>query len=68
MKALIGVSSFYRVSFEKNSKKTRKNSIMAVAEAQSAMESVGDRTRILKKHLDRAEKFTKALDNSGEND
>lgn len=39
-----------------------------LAEAQSAMESVRDRTRILKKHLDRAEKFTKALDNSGEND
>ena len=39
-----------------------------LAEAQSAMESVGDRTRILKKHLDRAEKFTKALDNTGENE
>lgn len=39
-----------------------------LAEAQSAMESVGDRTRILKKHLDRAEKFTKALDNTADND
>lgn len=39
-----------------------------LAEAQSAMESVGDRTRILKKHLDRAEKFTKALDNTNDND
>ena len=39
-----------------------------LAEAQSAMESVGDRTRILKKHLDRAEKFTKALDNTVENE
>jgi len=38
-----------------------------LAEAQSAMESVSDRTRILKNHLDRAEKFTKTLDNSGEN-
>ena len=38
-----------------------------LAEAQSAMESVGDRTRILKKHLDRAEKFTKALDNTADN-
>ena len=39
-----------------------------LAEAQSAMESVGDRTRILKKHLDRAGKFTKALDNTADND
>ena len=39
-----------------------------LAEAQSAMESVGDRTRILKNHLDRAEKFTKALDNTVENE
>lgn len=39
-----------------------------LAEAQSAMESVGDRTRILKKHLDRAGKFTKALDNTVENE
>ena len=39
-----------------------------LAEAQSAMESVGDRTRILKKHLDREEKFTKALDNTVENE
>lgn len=39
-----------------------------LAEAQSAMESVGDRTRILKKHLDRAEKFTKALDNTAKNE
>jgi DNA recombination protein RmuC len=39
-----------------------------LAEAQSAMESVGDRTRILKKHLDRAEKFTKALDNTVESE
>lgn len=39
-----------------------------LAEAQSAMESVGDRARILKKHLDRAEKFTKALDNTVESE
>ena len=58
----------YRVFIESLLKKLEKNSIMAVAEAQSAMESVGDRTRILKKHLDRAEKFTKALDNTVENE
>ena len=57
----------YRVFIESLLKKLEKNSIMSVAEAQSAMESVGDRTRILKKHLDRAEKFTKALDGEEEN-
>ena len=65
----------YRVFIESLLKKLEKKSIKAVeraekklAEAQSAMESVGDRTRILKKHLDRAEKFTKALDNTVENE
>ena len=32
-------------------------------EAQNALETVGNRTRILKKHLEQAEKFTQALDN-----
>lgn len=50
-------------AFEAATEKAEKK----LAEAQSAMESVTDRTRILKSHLDRAEKFTKALDNSGEN-
>ncbi len=50
-------------AFEAATEKAEKK----LAEAQSAMESVTDRTRILKTHLDRAEKFTKALDNSGEN-
>ena len=31
-------------------------------EAQNALETVGNRTRILKKHLEQAEKFTQALD------
>ena len=39
-----------------------------LAEAQSAMESVGDRTRMLINHLERSEKFTKTLDNTGENE
>lgn len=50
-------------AFEAATEKAEKK----LAEAQSAMESVTDRTKILKSHLDRAEKFTKALDNSGEN-
>ena len=50
-------------AFEAATEKAEKK----LAEAQSAMESVTDRTRILKSHLERAEKFTKALDNSGEN-
>ena len=49
-------------AFEAATEKAEKK----LAEAQSAMESVTDRTRILKSHLERAEKFTKALDNSNE--
>ena len=37
-------------------------------EAQNALETVGNRTRILKKHLEQAEKFTQALDNPDKSD
>ena len=37
-------------------------------EAQNALETVGNRTRILKKHLELAEKFTQALDNPDKSD
>ena len=39
-----------------------------LAEAQNALETVGNRTRILKKHLEQAEKFTQALDNPDKSD
>lgn len=37
-------------------------------EAQNALETVGNRIRILKKHLEQAEKFTQALDNPDKSD
>ena len=64
------VSNFERVSdhCENLSELAVEKAEKKLEEAQNALETVGNRTRILKKHLEQAEKFTQALDNPDKSD